>query len=125
MRRFAFRRDAAGRIVREKQDEEWIESDYDVLGRRIRMRSSLGVNQAIERNVMGDVSRVSEASSGFEARFVRDQLGLELERSLPGGVVSRWRRDTTGRPLQHRSRLAPRRCGPPATRATSMTACGA
>jgi RHS repeat-associated protein len=50
---------------------------------------------------MGDVSRVSEASSGFEARFTRNQLGLEMERSLPGGVVSRWRRDTTGRPLQH------------------------
>jgi RHS repeat-associated protein len=96
-----FQRDTMGRIVREEQNEEWIESEYDVLGHRTRMRSSLGVDQVIDRNVMGDVLRVSEASSGFEARFKRNQLGLEIERALPGGVLSRWQRDNIGRPLQH------------------------
>jgi YD repeat-containing protein len=28
-------------------------------------------------------------------------LGLELERSLPGGIQSRWQRDKMGRPLKH------------------------
>jgi RHS repeat-associated protein len=28
-------------------------------------------------------------------------LGLELERSLPGGVQSRWERDSVGRPIRH------------------------
>jgi YD repeat-containing protein len=96
-----FERDALGRIVKEEQDGHSVESEYDLLGLRIRMRSSLGVEQTIERNAMGDVVRVGEAESGFEARFTRDRLGLELERSLPGGVRSKWDRDKLGRPVQH------------------------
>jgi RHS repeat-associated protein len=37
----------------------------------------------------------------WEARFTRDQLGLEIERTLPGGVRARWERDLLGRPLKH------------------------
>jgi YD repeat-containing protein len=37
----------------------------------------------------------------WEARFMRDQLGLEIERTLPGGVRARWERDLLGRPLKH------------------------
>jgi YD repeat-containing protein len=67
----------------------------------VRVRSSLGADQSIERGIVGDVLGVTDATSGFEARFERDQLGLELERTLPGGVRSRWRRDAVGRPLEH------------------------
>ncbi len=96
-----FERDVLGRIVKEHQGEHWVASEYNPLGLRTRMLSSLGANQLVERNLMGDVTRVDEASAGFEARFVRDQLGLEIERALPGGIKSRWQRDNVGRPLQH------------------------
>ncbi len=96
-----FERDPLGRILEESQDGHTVESAYDLLGMRVRVRSSLGADQTIERNVMGDVLGVSEAESGFAARFTRDKLGLELERTLPGGVKSRWQRDKLGRPLEH------------------------
>ncbi len=118
-----FERDALGRIEREWQGEHWVASQYDVLGLRCRMHSSLGAMQDIERDLMGDVRRVAygeqppepvapgEAASEadrpqsvealWEARFERDRLGLELQRSLPGGVQSRWKRDKLGRPIQH------------------------
>jgi len=57
--------------------------------------------RAIERNQAGDVMRLGEERSGYLAKFQRDQLGLEIERTLPGGVRSRWERDRSGRPLQH------------------------
>jgi RHS repeat-associated protein len=96
-----FERDVLGRVLKETQGSHWVESQYDALGRRTRMRSSLGCEQIVERNLMGDAVNVAAAKTGFEARFVRDQLGLELERSLPGGLKSRWDRDGVGRPVQH------------------------
>jgi len=96
-----FERDALGRIVKETQGSHWVESQYDVVGFRSRMHSSLGAEQVVERDVMGATLRVGEDKTGFEARFVRDQLGSEIERSLPGGLKSRWERDKSGRPLQH------------------------
>ncbi len=95
-----FERDALGRITKEIQGgQHWVASEYDILGLRTKMTSSLGAEQILERNVNGDVTRV--VSGAFEARFKRDALGLELERSLPGGLRSKWRRDKLGRPLQH------------------------
>jgi RHS repeat-associated protein len=96
-----FERDVLGRIVKETQGSHWVESQYDGVGLRARMRSSFGAEHIIQRNAMGDVIGVAEAKSRFEAHIVRDQLGLELERSLPGGLQSRWERDRMGRPTQH------------------------
>jgi RHS repeat-associated protein len=96
-----FERDALGRVVKEVQGRHWVESEYDALGLRVRMRSSLGTDQVIERNVMGDVVRVADQNTQYETRFARDPLGLELERSLPGGLRSKWQRDKVGRPIQH------------------------
>jgi YD repeat-containing protein len=95
-----FERDALGRVVKASQGEHWVQSEYDLLGLRTRMLSSLGAELKIERNVMGDVTELREAG-GYQVRFERDLLGLELERSLPGGVKSRWGRDKLGRPAQH------------------------
>ena len=95
-----FERDPLGRILKEKQGEHWVASRYDLFGLRSELSSSLGASVSITRNVMGDVTRVAD-KSGFAAQFERDQLGLELSRSLPGGVKSRWQRDKLGRPVQH------------------------
>ena len=126
----AFERDAVGRIIKESGGGEWVASTFDLLGRRTSIRSSKNFEQHIDRNPMGDVLGVragvsqlratspepepSIAETGgqtggrleamFEAHFTRDELGLELERSLPGGVRARWERDKLGRPLRHELR---------------------
>jgi len=112
----SFERDAVGRIIKELQGEDSVESTFDLLGLRARMKTSKGHLLEIERNLVGDVIAM-RAGGGpvapgaettaqaplppWEARFTRDQLGLEVERTLPGGVRARWERDNLGRPLKH------------------------
>ncbi len=109
-------RDVLGRVVHEKVGDDTVSSEYGPLGLRTRMRTSRGHVLDIERNVVGDVLALragggpavapgsdvaKDAPPAWEARFTRDQLGLELERHLPGGVRSVWKRDKLGRPLTH------------------------
>ena len=124
----SFERDAVGRVIREIQGDDWVASAYGPQGLRTQITSSKGLYQRIERNAMGDVlavaATVGEAGSpsrvgasgqsgsqaptsyasgpaSFSAAFQRDRLGLEIERSLPGGVRAQWHRDRLGRPLRH------------------------
>jgi RHS repeat-associated protein len=114
-------RDALGRVLKETQGDarrsDWVESAFDVRGLRASVRSSKGVTIAVERNLVGEVLALraaeqeavvhaqatpsADTSHAFEAKFVRDPLGLEIERTLPGGVRARWERDKTGRPVRH------------------------
>src|SRR6185312_11257908 len=71
-------RDLLGRIVREVVGDDWVGSEYDALGARVRVTSSKGLDE----------------------RITRDIMGLEIERHLPGGVQSRWERDAVGRPVK-------------------------
>jgi RHS repeat-associated protein len=111
-----FERDLLGRVVREVVGSDSVASDYGPLGLRTRMRTSRGHVLDIERNVVGDVVGLragggpavapgsdakKDAAPAWEAKFTRDQLGLEIERHLPGGVRSVWKRDKLGRPLNH------------------------
>ncbi len=93
--------DQLGRITKEHQGEFWVASEYDALGYRTRVQSSLGLDQRIERNGRGDVLKISTGVDQFEAIFQRDNQGLEIQRSLPGGIQSRWARDKLGRPTRH------------------------
>ncbi len=118
-----FERDPLGRIVKETTGDDWVGSEYDALGLRLKMQTSKGLTQEILRNAMGDVlsveawmgekKEVSKAGAGaggapdgaaekgtFKAEFTRDELGLELQRTLPGGVQAKWQRDKLGRPLR-------------------------
>lgn len=96
-------RDALGRVVRERQGAAWVVSEHDHLGLRVGMETSLGLRQAYERNAMGDVVRhwAKQGTQAWEASFRRDELGLEVERLLPGGARSQWWRDAVGRPTLH------------------------
>ncbi|MBL7703853.1 MAG: hypothetical protein JNM14_16505 [Ferruginibacter sp.] len=96
-------RDAAGRIIKEEQDDHTVESKYDKLGKRISVTSSLGAAISIERNEAGYVSRMNaqnETGTNWEAQFKYNSLGLETERLLPGGVTSSFAYDNAGRPLE-------------------------
>ncbi len=98
--------DPLGQILKEFQGEHWVASEYDKTGLRTRITSSLGLDQRITRNNQGDVLKIEASSTPeqenpFQALFQRDQQGLEIERSLPGGIRSRWSRDKLGRPTKH------------------------
>ena len=112
----SFERDVLGRVVKEVTGSDFVVSEYGPLGLRTRMRTSRGHLLDIERNVVGDVVALragggptvapgsegkKDAAPSWEARFTRDQLGLEIERHLPGGVRSVWKRDKLGRPVTH------------------------
>lgn len=100
-----FKRDALGNVLKEIRDQYWVASEYDALGYRTRISSSFGFNQKITRSSEGQVTQVSvghgEQTKQFITQFLRDDVGAELQRTMPGGIQSRWRRDRFGRPVQH------------------------
>lgn len=95
-----FERDQLGNVIKEICGEHWVSSVYNAMGQRIKIESSLGLNQNIERNQRGDPIKISTGTDHFEAILQRDAQGLELQRSLPGGIRSHWNRDRLGRPTQ-------------------------
>ncbi|HKU38253.1 MAG TPA: DUF6531 domain-containing protein, partial [Polyangiales bacterium] len=99
-------RDALGRILVERQGGHAVESQYDAAGRRTGIQSSLGMRQLLEYSQLGCLRTLSERASGFELRFERDALGLELTRQVIGGARGVWTRDTFGRPTTQRLELA-------------------
>lgn len=107
-----FERDALGRIVSESQDggQTWVRSGYEA-GRRRHVECDFGALQRIE---LGEVSRLANgASTPGTQGFLRNALGLEVERQLPGGVHVGWTRDVAGRPLERHTWRASRFAGGP------------
>jgi len=104
----SFERDLLGRVLTENQGGYTVQSEYDKLGFRTGVQSSLGANFIFERDKMGDVEKVVAEGFGtpWEAHFQRDVMGLEVERLLPGNVRSRWVRDRLGRPVKHETSTA-------------------
>lgn len=98
-----FKRDAVGKVLKEIRDHYWVASEYDALGYRTRITSSFGLDQKVTRSSEGQVTQVSVCSKQAEqfiTQFTRDDVGIELQRAMPGGIQSRWRRDKLGRPVQ-------------------------
>jgi RHS repeat-associated protein len=100
-----FERDLLGQVLKETHNQHWVASEYDALGHRTRISSSFGFDQKITRDSEGQVTRIAagaaERPEQFITQFSRDNNGIELQRTMPGGVQSRWRRDRLGRPIQH------------------------
>ncbi|MCF6402948.1 DUF6531 domain-containing protein [Chitinophaga filiformis] len=98
-------RDTAGRIIQESQNGFTVTSTYDRTGRRIGMQSSLGASLQLRRNADGDVvslyAKATDLPDPWIACIERNHLGLEIERSLPGGVRSGWSYDKAGLPDCH------------------------
>ncbi len=109
-----FKRDAVGRVISEVQGaahaglEQEVTSKYDRAGNRINLMSSLGADIQFTHNTLGHVTGISAhnkisqdngRSGRWETSIQRNLLGLEVERRMSGGVVSRWEYDETGRPV--------------------------
>ncbi len=104
------KRDAAGRVISENQDEHTVESRYDKLGRRTEVTSSLGAAVKIEHNKAGFVDSIIAANKegvNWEAQFKYNALGMETERLLPGGITSAFQYDHSGHPVEHTIRKGP------------------
>ena len=108
-----FERDKLGNITKERtqrtNDNEVTEvySEYDILGRRIRLSSNLGADISYELDKLSNITRIhtpalsqGEGAEGWEARMEYDKLGLEIQRQLTGNVKHESRRDRLGR-LRH------------------------
>ncbi|OXS70189.1 hypothetical protein B1B04_18655 [Lysinibacillus sp. KCTC 33748] len=97
--------DPAGQVIKEWQNDHWIASTYDELGNRSQITSSLGAKIDVARNEMGNVSQITASRSEqslWTVSMQYNELGQEIERILPGDVISKWQYDVTGRPTHHR-----------------------
>ncbi|MET4561964.1 RHS repeat-associated protein [Lysinibacillus parviboronicapiens] len=98
-------RDPSGQVIKEWQNDHWIASSYDELGNRSQITSSLGAKIDVARNVMGNVLQMTASrleQEQWTAAMQYNELGQEIERILPGDVISKWQYDITGRPTHHR-----------------------
>ncbi len=93
-----FERDILGRIIRETNAEEFISYQYDVLGNRTKISSSLGADINNEFDDLGNVT--STSANGWQSNINYNELGLEVERLMPGNISSQWTRDKLGRPVK-------------------------
>jgi RHS repeat-associated protein len=101
-----FDRDELGRVVRERQGEHTVSSQYGLDGLRRLVETSLGGRQAILRDSLGEVLALhleAGAGGGSVVQFERDEGGLEIVRRLPGDVRIEWRHDLSGRPVSRRT----------------------
>jgi RHS repeat-associated protein len=100
-----YQRDRSGRIIAEWQNNHLVQSSYDQNGRRKGIQSSLGANIQFQRNEMGDVTGMHVDAQGLHnpwiAQMQYNLLGLEIERTLPGGIKSDWTYDQAGMPASH------------------------
>lgn len=100
-----FERDVMGRIIKEWQDDHVVSTRYGKDGNKTAVTSSLGASIQLSRNTMGDVSAISATHDGlltpWTAHIERNLLGIEIERTLPGGVKSSWTFDQAGMPDTH------------------------
>ncbi|WP_258958973.1 DUF6531 domain-containing protein [Paenibacillus tyrfis] len=104
--------DRAGRVIKEWRDAYWVASQYDEMGNRTEVSSSLGAHLTMERDVLGQVSQMQaqqqrggdaaqNVGKPWTAQMKYDALGQVIERLLPGGVISSWQYDAAGRPERH------------------------
>ena len=97
----SFERDKLGNITKEStkrtNSDEVTEvySEYDILGRRIKLSSNLGADINYELDKLSNISKVT--AGDWEAKIDYDELGLEIYRQLTGGVKHETRRDRLGR----------------------------
>ncbi|MBO1883015.1 RHS repeat protein [Capnocytophaga sp. Marseille-Q4570] len=106
----SFERDKLGNITKEStkrtNSDEVTEvySEYDILGRRIKLSSNLGAEISFELDKLSNISHIHattspslEGQDSWEAKIDYDELGLEIYRQLTGGVKHETRRDRLGR----------------------------
>ena len=92
-------RDPLGRICREAQNDHWIESQYDALGNRSAITTSLGHTVKYELNANGFAK--SLMTNGDQTLvFERNAYGQETLRQMSDAVIMAHRYDDLGRMIE-------------------------
>lgn len=85
-----------GQVIEEKQGEYSINRTYDKEGNCTQITSSLGADIRHTYDKEGNLQTM-QAGEDWQASWLRDNTGLELQRSLSGNVTIRTERDRFGR----------------------------
>ena len=75
-----------GQIIEEKQGEYTVSHTYDDEGNCTRITSSLGADIRHTYDREGNLQTM-QAGEGWQASWVRDNTGLEVQRTFSGGVT--------------------------------------
>lgn len=97
--KICFERDRMGRIVAERRGDVWVTSRYDEVGSRVGLESSMGARVGIRRGSRREVRSVHVDGQGaWRTDFEYDEIGREVEQSLPGDVAVHMEYGPDGRP---------------------------
>jgi RHS repeat-associated protein len=86
-------------IIEEKQGEYTVNRTYDSEGNCTRITSSLGADIRHTYDREGNLQTM-QAGESWQASWVRDNTGLEVQRTFSGGVTVRTERDCFGREVR-------------------------
>jgi RHS repeat-associated protein len=95
-----FQRNALGDIIEEKQGEITITNTYNQFGERTELVSTLGAHVHYQRDEWGELKQL--AAGNWQELIERDLTGNILQRTMSGGISTRWRRSQLGRPVEQR-----------------------
>lgn len=88
-----------GQIIEEKQGEYTVNRTYDSEGNCTRITSNLGADIRHTYDREGNLQTMQVGES-WQASWIRDNTGLEVQRTFSGGVTVRTERDCFGREVR-------------------------
>ena len=88
-----------GLVTEEKQGEHIVSRTYDGEGNCTRITSSLGADIRHTYDWEGNLQTM-QAGESWQASWVRDNTGLEVQRTFSGGVIVSTERDRFGREVR-------------------------
>ncbi|WP_274666803.1 RHS repeat domain-containing protein, partial [Bacteroides caccae] len=88
-----------GLVTEERQGEYTVSRTYDSEGNCTRITSSLGADIRHTYDREGNLQTM-QAGESWQASWVRDNTGLEVQRSFSGGVTVKTERDCFGREIR-------------------------
>jgi RHS repeat-associated protein len=96
--------DKQGNLIKEEQNGYEINYEYDIEGNRTGITSSLGASIELKRDTMDRVTNIMAAmrKGAWQAQRKYNGQGMEIERLMPGGLVSEWTYDQASRITGHK-----------------------
>ena len=91
-----FKRDIAGRIIEDRQNGYIVTRQFDENGNCIHTKSNLGADIRSVHNKYGHLQEMYSGDA-WSASWKRDEVGLEINRTINSGLDIRIRRDRFGR----------------------------
>jgi RHS repeat-associated protein len=98
-----FKRNKLGLVEEEKQNGHTLQSKYDEFGNRTNIQSSLGASILQQRDSAGNVTELKATMNDrvWQTQMKYNRAGQEIEKLLPGDILSQWQYDQAGRPSEH------------------------